>query len=152
MWSGDCRADWAHFNLTVPILLQSSISGYSFIGSDVPGFFNDPPSEEFVVRTYQVGSLFPFFRAHAHHDAKRREPWTFSQETCQRIRSSILLRYKLMPYIYSAFYQSHLRGDPIMRPLWYSFPSEEGVNKEETQFMLGDSLMICPVLSEGLEE
>lgn len=110
VWSGDCRADWAHFNLCIPILLQSSISGISFIGSDVPGFFNNPPDDEFVIRTYQIGSLMPFFRAHAHHDAKRREPWTFGQEVCDKIRQSILLRYKLMPYLYSAFYASHLAG------------------------------------------
>ena len=85
MWSGDCRSDWAHFNLGVPILLQSSISGLTFIGSDVPGFFNNPPDDEFVLRGYQVGSLMPFFRAHAHLHSKRREPWTFGQEMCELI-------------------------------------------------------------------
>jgi mannosyl-oligosaccharide alpha-1,3-glucosidase len=97
MWSGDCRADWEHYNLGVPILLQSSVCGMSFIGSDVPGFFNNPPDDEFVIRTYQAGSLFPFFRAHAHHDAKRREPWTFDKLVCDRIRNSIQLRYMLLP-------------------------------------------------------
>ena len=36
-----------------------------------------------------------------------------------------------------------------MRPLWYSFPEEEEVNKIETQFLLGDSLLVCPVLAPG---
>ncbi|TNV84184.1 hypothetical protein FGO68_gene8692 [Halteria grandinella] len=147
MWSGDCRADYAHFNLGIPILLQSSICGLTFIGSDVPGFFNDPPSDEFVVRTYQIGSLFPFFRAHAHHDAKRREPWTFGPDICDKIRASIQLRYKLLPYLYTAFYQSHLMGEPIMRPMWYSFPTAAGANSIETQFMLGDSILACPILT-----
>lgn len=74
----------------------------------MPGFFNDPPNDEFVVRTYQIGSLYPFFRAHAHHESKRREPWTFAPEICDLIRTSIQLRYTLLPYIYSAFYQSHI--------------------------------------------
>jgi alpha 1,3-glucosidase len=88
----------------------------------------------------------PFFRAHAHHDAKRREPWTFGPDLCQKITNSITLRYKLLPYIYSAFYQSHLSGDPILRPLWYNYPNSKRVNDIETEFMLGDSLLVCPVL------
>jgi mannosyl-oligosaccharide alpha-1,3-glucosidase len=104
MWSGDCRSDWAHFNLGIPILLQSSISGLTFIGSDVPGFFNNPPDDEFVLRGYQIGSLMPFFRAHAHEHSKRREPWTFGQEMCELIQKSVILRYRILPYIYSAFY------------------------------------------------
>jgi alpha-glucosidase (family GH31 glycosyl hydrolase) len=133
-------------------LLQSSISGISFIGSDVPGFFHDPPEDEFVVRTYQSGAFLPFFRAHAHHDCKRREPWTFGPEICQKISDLIHMRYKYLPYMYSAFYQSHLRGEPILRPLWYAYPELPEVNTVETEYMLGDCLLVCPVLEPGLKK
>lgn len=97
----------------------------------MPGFFNDPSDDEFVLRSYQLGSMMPFFRAHAHHDAKRREPWTFGPEMCSQIRDTINQRYKLIPYIYTAFYLSHLRGEPIMRPMWYQFPTDASTSKEE---------------------
>jgi alpha-glucosidase (family GH31 glycosyl hydrolase) len=37
-----------------------------------------------------------------------------------------------------------------MRPLWYDFPLDENANMIETQFMLGDSVLVCPVLTPGL--
>ena len=99
MWSGDCNSDWKHFNLGIPILLQSSIAGISFIGSDVPGFFKDPEDEELVVRWYQLGALMPFFRAHANENTKRREPWTFPEKIFEAIKEAINLRYLILPYM-----------------------------------------------------
>jgi len=52
MWSGDCMSTWKHFNGAAAILLQTSICGLHFIGSDVPGFFMDPEDDELVVRWY----------------------------------------------------------------------------------------------------
>jgi alpha 1,3-glucosidase len=79
------------------MLLSNSICGISFVGSDIPGFFNDPEDEELVVRWYQVAVFFPFYRAHAHHDTKRREPWEFAPEICDKIKKAIELRYSLLP-------------------------------------------------------
>jgi alpha 1,3-glucosidase len=94
----------------------------------------------------------PFFRAHAHHDCKRREPWCYGPEICEKLSKLIHLRYKLLPYIYASFYQSHVRGEPIMRPLWYNFPDSPEVNNIETEFMLGDSLLLCPVLAPDMKK
>jgi len=47
-----------------------------YAGADVGGFFGNP-DPELLVRWYQLGAYYPFFRAHAHHDTKRREPWLF---------------------------------------------------------------------------
>lgn len=50
-----------------------------FVGADVGGFFGNPDTE-LLVRWYQLGAYYPFFRAHAHHDTKRREPWLFGYD------------------------------------------------------------------------
>ena len=49
---------------------------FYFVGADIGGFFGNP-EPELLVRWYQVGAYYPFFRGHAHHDTKRREPWLF---------------------------------------------------------------------------
>lgn len=70
-------------NLAVRILLAVFFSFsnimetfFSFAGADIGGFFGNP-EPELLVRWYQVGAYYPFFRGHAHHDTKRREPWLF---------------------------------------------------------------------------
>ena len=52
------------------------ISHVPCAGADVGGYFGNP-EPELLVRWYQIGAYYPFFRAHAHQDTKRREPWLF---------------------------------------------------------------------------
>ena len=57
--------------------LNIGCHGWFFItGADVGGYFGNPEME-LLVRWYQLGAYYPFFRAHAHQDTKRREPWLF---------------------------------------------------------------------------
>jgi Glycosyl hydrolases family 31 len=74
MWTGDNRAEWGHLQIAAPMLLSINLAGLSFAGSDAGGFFGDPSSELFT-RWFQAAAFTPFFRGHAHHDTKRREPW-----------------------------------------------------------------------------
>lgn len=88
VWTGDNMCKWDHLKASIPMLLSHSVTGITFIGADIPGFFFDPESEEIVLRWYQAAIFYPFFRAHAHVDTKRREPWIFSKETMDGIRES----------------------------------------------------------------
>ena len=114
VWTGDNLSNWEHLGVSVPMLLTLGISGITFAGADVGGFFGNP-DPELLVRWYQIGSLQPFFRAHAHLDTNRREPWLFGQPHTDLIREAIQRRYKLLPYIYSLFSESNQNGSPIMR-------------------------------------
>jgi mannosyl-oligosaccharide alpha-1,3-glucosidase len=73
-----CRA-------SIPMLLSMSIAGLPNVGADVGGFFGNP-EVELLQRWYQAAIFYPFFRAHAHLDSKRREPWLFGEEATNRIR------------------------------------------------------------------
>lgn len=57
----------------------------------------------------------PFFRAHAHLDTKRREPWLFDDDTKAMIREAIRKRYILLPYWYTLFQETSVSGSPIVR-------------------------------------
>ena len=115
-----------------------------FVGADVGGFFGNP-NAELVWRWYQMGSMQPFFRAHAHLDSKRREPWIFGDPWTSRIRNAVKIRYKLLPFWSTLFYEAHVKGVPCMRPIWYSYPTATDTFGIETQFMLGDTLLVIPV-------
>mmetsp|Transcript_43128 Transcript_43128/g.41464 ORF Transcript_43128/g.41464 Transcript_43128/m.41464 type:complete len:158 (+) Transcript_43128:1-474(+) len=98
-WTADCRCDWDHFRLTLKQLLNKAIAGIQLIGSDIPGFYRDPPEEQIVVRWYQFGSMMPYFRAHAHRKTSRREPWLFSEATRLKLENIIILRYQYLQYL-----------------------------------------------------
>ena len=148
MWTGDVFSNWDHLAATLPMLLSLGEAGISFTGSDVPGYFKDP-QEELAVRWYQFGAWMPLFRAHAHIDTKRREPWTFTDDAYNRMRTSVVERYMNLPYIYTAFWQAHRTGEPLVRSLMYMFPEDINTYNIDTAFMFGDSMLIIPVVTEG---
>ncbi|PIO73497.1 glycosyl hydrolase, family 31 [Teladorsagia circumcincta] len=145
VWTGDNRADWAHLKATIPMLLSLSSAGLAHIGADVGGFFGNP-DEELLVRWYQAGAFQPFFRAHAHLDSNRREPWLFNQTTTDAIREAIKRRYQMLPYWYTLFYEHTLTGKPPMRPFWMEFSDDEAAYDEDRQWMVGNALLVKPIV------
>lgn len=151
VWTGDNMADWSHLKISLPMCLSLAISGISFCGADVGGFFNNP-DKELLIRWYQTGAFLPFFRSHAHIDTKRREPWLFDEQTTFLIRDAIRTRYTLLPLWYSLFKNHEVTGAPVIRPLFFEFPHEEQLNNIDNEFMVGDILLVCPVLDQNVQE
>ncbi|EEF33007.1 probable glucan 1,3-alpha-glucosidase isoform X2 [Ricinus communis] len=147
VWTGDNTAEWDHLRVSVPMILTLGISGMSFSGADVGGFFGNP-EPELLVRWYQLGAYYPFFRAHAHQDTKRREPWLFGERNTELIREAIHVRYMLLPYFYTLFREANASGIPVMRPLWMEFPSDEATFNNDEAFMVGSSLLVQGIYTE----
>ncbi|KAF8937068.1 hypothetical protein BGZ47_009200 [Haplosporangium gracile] len=94
IWTGDNKASWEHYAVATPMLLTIGLAGLPFSGADVGGFFGDP-EPELLTRWYQAGAFYPFFRAHAHLDSKRREPPMFfefpSDESTYRMEDQFMV-------------------------------------------------------------
>lgn len=151
VWTGDNIASWRHLWLANVQCQRLSVSGVSFVGSDVGGFVEHPTPELFY-RWVQLAVFHPFFRTHSSGDHGDQEPWSFGGEALLLVRKAIELRYRLLPYIYTTFYQYHSDGMPMLRPLTFLEPENEDLVDYTDEFMLGDSLFVCPILepqSEG---
>ncbi|XP_039616684.1 neutral alpha-glucosidase AB isoform X2 [Polypterus senegalus] len=148
VWTGDNAAEWDHLKISIPMCLSLGLAGISFCGADVGGFFKTP-STELLIRWYQMGAYHPFFRAHAHLDTPRREPWLFGEENTKLIRSVVRERYALLPFWYTLFYNAYRTGVPVMRPLWVEFPTDVTTFAVDNEFMLGNALLVHPVAEEG---
>lgn len=148
IWTGDNGATWGHLKAAAPMLLSINLAGLSFAGADVGGFFGEPGPELFT-RWYQAGAFTPFFRGHAHHDTKRREPWTFGEPYTTILRATAMIRYSLLPYWYAVFHEAYTTGMPVMRALFSEFPEDESVWTVEDQWMVGSALMVKPVTDAG---
>jgi alpha-glucosidase (family GH31 glycosyl hydrolase) len=178
MWTGDNKAEWSHLQVSSPMLLSINLAGYSFAGADVGGFFGDSNAELWT-RWYQSGAFTPFFRGHAHHDTKRKEPWVYGKlrrlsfPCCFPLffcvdlsfvtflstlgephtsihRKTAMLRYSLLPYWYSVFFEAYdSTGLPAMRPMFFEFPENENLFTVDDQWMVGSSLLVKPVTEAG---
>jgi alpha 1,3-glucosidase len=151
MWTGDNLAEWSHLAVSLPMVLNQGISGYPFAGADVGGFFGNP-SKELLTRWYQTGIWYPFFRAHAHIDTRRREPYLAGDPYMGIITDALKVRYSLLPTWYTAFHEASVSGAPIVRPNFYVHPEDEAGFTLDDQITLGSSGIIAkPVVTEGAE-
>ncbi|KAM4617591.1 neutral alpha-glucosidase AB [Discoglossus pictus] len=148
VWTGDNSAEWDHLKISVPMCLSLALVGISFCGADVGGFFKNP-EPELLVRWYQAGAYQPFFRAHAHLDTPRREPWLHGEDNMKLIGEALRQRYALLPFWYTLFYRSLRKGEPVMRPLWVEYPSDVSTFAMDDQYLLGTALLIHPVVESN---
>jgi len=149
VWTGDNYANNDHLALACHMPQSMGLSGLPFTGSDVGGF-GGCPTDSLFIRWMQIGAFTPFFRAHSAFDTPDKEPWAFGAEVEKQSRDIIEFRYRLLPYLYNEFYNASITGIPIMRPMFLQYQHDDECYNEEAgkQFMLGDSLLVAPVLSD----
>lgn len=148
IWTGDNMGEWSHLVASLKMCLTQAVSGFSFCGADVGGFFKNP-EPELLERWYQTGAFQPFFRAHAHIDTKRREPWLFPEATKLVIRDAIRKRYTYLPLWYVLFFEHERFGFPVMRPLLAHYPRDPETFAIDNQYLLGDKFLVHPVTQQG---
>lgn len=146
-WTGDCESNFWTLAQTVRQAISLGLSGSIVTGSDIGGFGGDP-SEELFIRWFELGVFLPFFRVHSAFFTKRREPWCFGGSALEILRKLLKLRYLLLPYLYTIAWQSHKTGCPMIRPIWWE-RQEERLLICEDEFLLGDVILVAPILIEG---
>jgi len=150
VWMGDNHSLWDHLEMSLPMLCNMGLSGVAFVGCDIGGFASNATAELFA-RWMQVGMLYPLMRGHSALTTAQHEPWTFGDRTEKICREYINLRYRLLPYIYTLFWQAATTGTPILRPLLYDFPNDPHTYTLHDQVLLGSSLMAAPIYRPGVE-
>lgn len=151
VWSGDSSSTFKNLEKQISIGVNSGLSGYSYWGSDAGGFLSQLklPDEELYIRWLQFACFTPVFRTHGKKTP--REPWCYGGRTTDIILELINFRYKMLPYIYSASYQTFKYGVPIMRPMFLENPGDKKSWAIQNQFYFGDFLLVAPIY-EKIEE
>jgi alpha-glucosidase len=170
LWTGDNVASWEHLQIANRQCLRMSISGYSFVGTDIGGFVDDP-TPEMLTRWLQLAVFHPFMRIHSmgnnsdgaaevEADAVKKaeetnrqdqEPWVHGKEHTKRNRKAIEMRYQLLPYLYTHFRQHVQTGVPVLRNLFFYDQEDPLCQQYGDQFFYGEDLMVCPVLEPGIK-
>ncbi|XP_056608795.1 lysosomal alpha-glucosidase [Triplophysa dalaica] len=150
-WTGDVRSDWEQLRFSIPGVLLFGLYGVPLVGADVCGFGGDT-TEELCIRWTQLGAFYPFMRNHNDKPNTPQEPYVFSQQAQDAMRAVLMLRYSLLPFLYTLFHHAHTSASTVARPLFFEFPTDPNCQAIDRQFMWGSSFLISPVLEQGAVE
>jgi len=170
IWSGDVSTRWETLRNHVPIAINTGLSGLPYWGTDIGGFI--PTAEytgELHVRWFQFGAFCPLFRAHG-RNWHLRLPWGWNggdggppesgrfqvnpdelhnadvEPIC---RKYLELRYRLLPYLYTAVRETHDTGLPIMRALWLHYSDDPAAASRGDEYLWGRDFLVAPVVEKG---
>ena len=146
-WSGDINTGFPSMQSQSVFMVSSILLGSAWWSMDVGGYNGTPNSENYY-RWMQFGAFVPIFRVHGTLN-QQREPWFYGTEAEQISVKYIKLRYKLLPYIYSAAWENHLSGVSIARPLLMEYPDDASVANMSDEWMFGNDILVKPVLSQS---
>lgn len=147
-WSGDVSTGWPGLRASLSLVVGLGLCGVPYSGPDVGGF-DGFPSPELYLRWFQLGAYLPLFRTHAAIDAGRREPWEFGPEVLEHARAALVERERLRPYFVTLSQVARMTGAPYVRPMWWGAPGDRALRECEDAFLLGDALLVAPVLEAG---
>ena len=174
LWSGDVYSTWETLKTQVPIAINTSLTGIPYWGTDIGGFV---PTKEFTaelyLRWFQFGAFCTLFRSHG-RAWKLRLPWGWntgdpgpteirnydgaalpdaSQLHNDKVepicRKYLELRYRMLPYLYSAIRECTVTGLPVMRALWLHYPKDPKAVACRDQYLWGRDILVAPILEKG---
>ncbi len=167
-WNGDTYASWKSFAQMIPAGLNFMATGCPYWSIDVGAFFvgtsrwqwfhrgeypdgcNDPEYRELYCRMLQYATFLPVMRSHGSETP--REPWRFGnsgEPYYESILSSIRLRYRLLPYVYSLAARVSFDGYTMTRALAFDFAKDSRVLDIKDEFMFGPSFLVAPMTEKG---
>jgi len=147
-WTGDNAATWADLKASSVTVMNMNLYGVAMIGSDMCGFI-DETTEELCGRWMALGAFHPFSRNHNTIGVPGQEPYLWDSVAAVS-RAALGLRYRLLPYLYSLFYEAHTSGSMVAQPLWAQFAADPATHAIDEQFLLGPALLVSPALHEAL--
>jgi len=174
LWSGDVYSKWETLKTHIPIGVNTGLSGIPYWGTDIGGFV---PTNEFTaelyLRWFQFGAFCPLFRCHGRNWTLRL-PWGWNtgdpgpmeisryegaavpdaselhnSQVEPICRKYLELRYRLLPYIYSAVREGTATGLPLMRALWLHYPDDPKAVARDDEYLWGRDLLVAPVVERG---
>ncbi len=150
IWAGDWGSEWQWFEPMITGGLNIGISGVGHWSHCMGGFEQYSPRDtELYMRWVQFGMLSPVSILIGMDHPHYHEPWTYGEEALRNFITYDSLRYTLLPYIYTTAYQMNRTGKPMMRPLFAEYPGDVNLYSMTDQYLFGDWLMVCPVVTKG---
>lgn len=147
-WLGDNGADWPWYRVSIPEMLEfAALFQIPMVGSDVCGY-SENSWPELCARWATLGAFYPFFRNHAESGTTYHEfyRWNLTTVAAQK---AIATRYRLLDYIYTAFYEQNQTGTPLLQPMFFAYPNDTNTFPIQYQFFYGNDVLVSPVTDDN---
>jgi len=146
IWTGDNTSCWEHLKLNVLHMQSLNMCGFLYSGADTGGFMGNA-NRELLLRWLAVSAFTPLMRNHCGKGVAKQECYVF--EKVEDFKDILSFRYRMIPYLYSEYMKAALTGDMFIKPLAFGFPEDDWARKVDDQLLVGDSIMMTPILEEG---
>lgn len=150
IFAGDWPSEWQYFLPVIRAGLNIGLSGVGY-WSHCMGGFEHPADPELYIRWVQFGMFSPIALVFGMDHPGYKEPWNYGPQALENFKKYDVLRYRLIPYIYSAAWKMYQTGTPLMRALVLDHQNDQNVYNIDDQYMFGDNLMVCPVVTKGAQ-
>ncbi len=153
-WVGDQETDWGELDglpTVLPAMLNLGLAGQPFVTHDIAGFsaLGDPSTKELFQRWTELGAFTPIMRTHDGADKVDNWRWDRDAETTAHFRQFTFVHCALMNDFMMLGAEAEMTGAPILRHLMLVFPDDTETWSISDQYMIGDSLLVAPVIEEG---
>ncbi|MEU8611839.1 TIM-barrel domain-containing protein [Actinoplanes sp. NPDC048791] len=147
-FTGDTRPDWETLRFAAAMTPAEASIGVSYVSHDIGSFAGKHLPDDLYLRWVQLGAFQPILRLHSDHGD--RLPWEYADTVGEPAEDFLRLRESLVPYLYTAARQTYDTGLPMARALYLDWPELDEAYRHDTQYLLGDSLLVAPVTAPGL--
>ncbi len=146
-FSGDTHASFGSLAFQPYFTATASNVCFGYWGHDLGGHIQIASTNpELMLRWMQFGVFSPIFRTHgSSQEGCERRIWKYSNFPL--LLECANLRYRLMPYIYTAARQAYDTGISICRPLYYEWPEENEAYRQEGEYLFGDDILVSPIVT-----
>ncbi|MFT3984389.1 MAG: glycoside hydrolase family 31 protein [Lachnospiraceae bacterium] len=167
VWSGDIASSFESMKNQLAAGLNMGIAGIPWWTTDIGGFHggnpDDPAFRELFVRWFEWGTFCPVMRLHGDREPRQpqvgmtggaaccsgaaNEVWSYGEDVLAICRYYMEIRESLRNYTRSLMQEAHKKGTPVMRTLFYEFPTDKRCWETEDEYMYGGRYLIAPVMN-----
>ena len=145
-FSGDTIVSWESLAFQPEMTATAANVAYGWWSHDIGGHCEGIEDPELYLRWVQFGIFSPIFRLHStNNEFIDRRPWAFGKDVLENVRTAMQLRHALLPLIYTANWLNAQQGEPLILPMYYSYPDEEAAYQVPNQYTFARQLLVAPI-------
>jgi len=146
-FSGDSYVTWDALRFQPYMTATAANVLYGWWSHDIGGHMGGATEPELYARWVQAGAVSPVLRLHSTKDARaERRPWGYAEPVYQAAKAAFLLRYALIPYLYSSARRAADTGVALCKPMYYEHPEDDSAYAARYQYYLGEELIAAPIV------
>ncbi|KAK4224110.1 family 31 putative glycoside hydrolase [Podospora fimiseda] len=146
-FSGDTQITWAGLEFQPEFTATASNIGYGWWSHDIGGHFGGIRSNQLTARWVQLGCFSPILRLHSSKSPwNSKEPWNFEDEASKVMKEYLVLRHRLIPYLYTMNIRASYENEPLIQPMYWNHREEEAYTVPN-QYYFGSELIVAPITS-----